>query len=183
MANDSLFAIAARRFFRDPIAIAGIIGVLLLLIPALYAPFIANGRPFLMVTEKGEILLPFLRTFFAPDSTEYFIEQLFNYFALYLPLYFAGALLPKGRRVFRVTTALLLLLPFFLVAPRMDKKDYRIEAQQARFALFAPVPYGPFEMTAEPFERPSKKHWLGCDDVGRSVLSDRKSTLNSSHAT
>ena len=32
MANDSLFAIAAKRFFRDPIAIAGIIGFLLLLL-------------------------------------------------------------------------------------------------------------------------------------------------------
>ena len=35
MANDSLFAIAAKRFFRDPVAIAGIAGVLLLLLPAL----------------------------------------------------------------------------------------------------------------------------------------------------
>ena len=56
--GDSLFAIATRRFFRDRAAIAGIVGVLLLLIPALYAPFIANGRPLL-----GHVLeaLSFLR--------------------------------------------------------------------------------------------------------------------------
>jgi len=47
MASDSLFAIALKRFFRDPMAIAGITGALLLLLPALYAPFIANGRPLL----------------------------------------------------------------------------------------------------------------------------------------
>lgn len=171
MANDSLFAIAVKRFFRDPIAIAGIIGGLLLLIPALYAPFIANGRPFVMISENGEWLFPFWRTLFAPDTTEYFIEQLFNYFALFLPLYCIGAFFRKGRRLFRIAAALLLLLPFLLVSPRMDKIDYRKEAEKARFALFAPVPYGPFEMTAEPFEAPSKRHWLGCDDVGRSVLS------------
>lgn len=170
MANDSLFAIAAKRFVRDPIAIAGMAGALLLLIPALYAPFIANGRPFILIAEDGTLSLPFLRSFFAPDSTEYFIEQLFNYFALYLPLYFIGALFRKGRRFFRMVAAVLLILPFCLVSPRIDKKDYRKEAQTAAFALFAPVPYGPFEMTAEPFEAPSRRHWLGCDDVGRSVL-------------
>ena len=47
--GDSLFSIASRRFFKDPAAIAGMGGVLLLLLPALYAPFIANGRPLLMV--------------------------------------------------------------------------------------------------------------------------------------
>lgn len=171
MANDSLWTIAVKRFFRDPIAIAGIVGVLLLLIPALYAPFIANGRPFIMIAENGEMLFPFWRTFFAPDSTEYFIEQLFNYFALFLPLYFLGSLFRKGARIFRIAAALLLLLPFFLVSPRIDKHDYRKEVQSSSFALFAPVPYGPFEMTAEPFEAPSHRHWLGCDDVGRSVLS------------
>ena len=170
MANDSLFAIAAKRFFRDPIAIAGIIGFLLLLIPALYAPFIANGRPFVMVSANGEWSFPFLHFLFAPDSTEYFVEQLFNYTALFLPLFLAGALLPKGRWIFRTLAALLLLIPFLVCSPRMDKKDYRREAETAKYALFAPIPQGPFEMTAEPFEAPSKKHWLGCDDVGRSVL-------------
>ena len=172
MANDSLFAIAVKRFFRDPAAIAGIIGVMFLLLPALYAPFIANGRPFIMISGKGEILFPFLRCFFAPDSTEYFIEQLFNYLALFLPLCLLSAFFRKSfRRIFRITAAVLLLLPFLFVSPRMDKTDYRKEAQSASFALFAPVPYGPFEMTAEPFEAPSRKHILGCDDVGRSVLS------------
>ena len=168
--GDSLFAIASRRFFRDPAAIAGIVGVLLLLIPALYAPFIANGRPLLMVDSGGRWFFPFLRSFFAPDSTEVIIEQVFNYFALFLPLFLLTRSL-KHRNIWRWTAAVLLLIPFLTVRPKIDKQDYRLLARTARFALFAPIPYGPFEMTAPPFEGPSRRHILGVDDVGRSVAS------------
>lgn len=166
--GDSLFAIATRRFFRDRAAIAGIAGVLLLLIPALYAPFIANGRPLLMVAGGGEVSFPFLRSFFAPDSTEVIIEQIFNYCALFLPLFLLTRPL-KHRKIWRWAAAVLLLIPFLTVRPKIDKQDYRELARTARFALFAPIPYGPFEMTAPPFEGPSRRHILGVDDVGRSV--------------
>lgn len=169
MASDSLFTIASKRFFRDPIAIAGICGFLFLLIPALYAPFIANGRPFILIDGNGLWSFPFLRSFFAPDSTEILIEQLFNFLALYIPLYFLAAFF-KYRKTLRLIGACLLLLPFCLTTPQIDKADYRKAAQEARFSLFAPVPYGPLEMAAAPFEAPSSRHWLGADDVGRSVL-------------
>ena len=152
--GDSLFAIATRRFFRDRAAIAGIVGVLLLLIPALYAPFIANGRPLFMLDSGGHWSFPFFRSFFAPDSTEVIIEQIFNYFALFLPVFFLTIFL-KHRKIWRLAAAGLLLIPFLTVRPRIDKQDYRELARTARFALFAPIPYGPFEMTAPPFEGPS----------------------------
>ena len=168
MENDSLWAIAVKRFFRDPMAIAGIIGCLLLLLPALYAPFIANGRPLFMIDGTGKILFPFLHSFFAPDSSEILIERCFNFLALYIPVFFLCRKW-KYKKIFRIAFALLLLLPFCLVKPRIDKSDYRKYAESARCTLFAPIPYGPFEMTAPPFEGPSKKHILGVDDVGRSV--------------
>ena len=168
--GDSLFAIAFRRFFRDRAAIAGIVGVLLLLIPALYAPFIANGRPLFMLDSGGHLTFPFLHSFFAPDSTEVIIEQIFNYFALFLPVFFLTIFL-KHRKIWRWAAAILLLIPFLTVRPKIDKQDYRELARTARFALFAPIPYGPFEMTAPPFEGPSRRHLLGVDDVGRSVAS------------
>ncbi|MBR2373161.1 MAG: ABC transporter permease [Lentisphaeria bacterium] len=168
MENESLFSIAFRRFFRDPMAIAGMTGVLLLLIPALYAPFIANGRPLFMIDASGGVSMPFLRSFFAPDSTEVIIEQLFNYLAVFLLLFIASCRL-KYRNVFRTAAAVILILPFLFVAPKIDKKDYRSETSKALFTLFAPIPYGPFEMTAPPFEGPSGRHWLGADEVGRSV--------------
>ena len=168
MANDSLFAIACKRFFRDPMAIAGIAGTLLLLLPALYAPFIANGRPLFMIDSEGRVLLPFLHSFFAPDSSEILIERVFNFLALYIPFCLLTGYL-KYRTFFRIAGALLLLIPFLVIQPRIDKIDYRKRAQTARCVLFAPIPYGPFEMTAPPFEGPSKRHILGVDDVGRSV--------------
>ena len=169
MASDSLFAIASKRFFRDPLAIAGMAGLLLLLLPALYAPFLVNGRPFILIDGNGAWSFPFLRSFFAPDTTEILIEQLFNFLALYIPLYFFAGLFRRSGAL-RIAGALLLLFPFFLTAPRIDKQDYRKSASEARFVLFAPVPYGPLEMAAPPFEGPSGTHWLGTDDVGRSVL-------------
>ncbi|MBO5645096.1 MAG: hypothetical protein J6S90_07600, partial [Lentisphaeria bacterium] len=57
------------RFFQSASGIAGISGALLLVIPALYAPFIANARPFFM-TVDGVLSFPFARYLFAPDSPE-----------------------------------------------------------------------------------------------------------------
>ena len=151
-------------------AIAGIIGAGLLILPALYAPFIANGRPLFMVDEGGRVLLPFLRSFFAPDSSEIVIESLFNFLAIYIPFFWLSSFF-RYKKFFRIAGALLLLIPFLMTQVRIDKTDYRREALNAKCVLFAPIPYGPFEMTAPPFEGPSARHILGVDDVGRSVAS------------
>jgi peptide/nickel transport system permease protein len=153
-----------RRFFSSPAATAGAAGIALLLLPALYAPFLANGRPFVLISSDGWDF-PFLRYLFSPDSGERLVNQLFNYLAFLLPL---GLLLRKRKRLLPLC-GLLLLLPFILTPPRIDKTDYRKAADSARRAFFAPVPYGPLEIVAEPCEPPSRKHILGTDNVGRDV--------------
>ena len=73
---------AWRRFWSAPLARIGIFGIIMLVIPALYAPFLVNQRPLLMRSE-GAWSMPFLRYLFAPESPEKLVEQTFNFLALY----------------------------------------------------------------------------------------------------
>ena len=65
----SLFKTFVKRFCQDRIALAGLSFVVLLILIAIYAPFLANGQP-LAVFSGGELSFPAWRSFFAPDSPE-----------------------------------------------------------------------------------------------------------------
>ena len=110
---------ALQKFFVSAPGRMGVVGVFLLVFPALFAPFIANGRPLLMIS-GGEWSLPFIRHFFAPGHTEgdVFVERCFNYLALFVPLAVVVALSVRRRLRLRrwllAILALLLALPFFL---------------------------------------------------------------------
>ncbi len=161
---------AWRRFASDRTALAGLCGIALLLLPALYAPLLANGRPLLFRDPESGWELPFLRYCFAPDSTESLMEQCFNYLALLLPALMMMRVFPRRwRRPAGIGAALLLLLPFLLVPPRLDRTDYRNRAEHGAAAVFAPIPYGPNEIAARPSEPPSLRHWCGADAIGRDV--------------
>ena len=162
---------AWRRFRSAPLARVGISGITLLVIPALYAPFLVNQRPLIMESD-GEWSMPFLRYLFAPESPEKLVEQTFNFLAFYLPLLLLFMLIKqvKTRRILSIAAAILLTIPFFTVPEKMERTDYRTLAESGRIsAIFAPIPYGPFESCAAPFEKPSRRHIFGCDDIGRDV--------------
>ena len=166
---------AVGRFFSSAPGRLGVIGVSLLLLPAIFAPFIANGRPLLTIVD-GRVELPFLRHFFAPSSSdaEIFVEQCFNFLALFLPL---GAVLrlatfraQRSRKWLFPVLAALLLLPFLIVRPRVDKTNYRDgKTPTGSVKIFAPLPYSPFEQVGRPYEPPCARHILGCDSIGRDV--------------
>jgi len=170
-----------RKFRRDRLALTGFWGAVCLFIPALYAPFLANGRPFLCWGGGGNvggggggISSPFLRYLFAPDTTETAVEMLFNYAAIFLPCaLLLGWLLRQKKRLrrwFLAGIAVALIVPFCTVSPRLDRNDYRALVQnQGKSALFAPIPYGPNEIVAPPCQSPDRKHWCGTDTVGRDV--------------
>ncbi len=162
-----------RKFKRDPLAVAGLAGIGLLLFPAIFAPLLANGRPLLLRLPDGSWTAPFWRYLFAPDSTEFIIEQCFNYVLLALPLLLLLRWFRRGRKYIVPPALLLLALPFFLVRAPVDKLNYReLAAQTGYSAVFAPIPYGSSEAgVARPYESPSPQHWLGADEIGRDVAS------------
>ncbi len=175
MSEDRLSApalMAVKRFCRDKLALAGMAGILLIFLPALYAPFIANGRPLCIIGGSG-VTFPFLRFFFAPESSESMVEKLFNFLSLYLPMFICFYLLFRKKKILRYTlnifTALLLFCGFIFSSSVMDKKDYRMVDYGTDTVIFAPIPYGPDEIAGVPYGEPDKKHILGCDDVGRDL--------------
>lgn len=150
-------------FWRSSIPVRiGVIGLALLVLGAIYAPFIANGRPLLAQGSAGWEF-PFWRSFFAPDSPEVLVEKFFNFLSLMLPL---GVLLRRRRKLL-VILAILWLLPFIFVSPKVDKIDYR--RIEYRHAVFSPIPYGPFKLVAKPYSAPDGSHWCGADEIGRDV--------------
>ena len=124
----SPLTMALKRFCRDRLALLGVLGIILILFPAVFAPFIANGKP-LAVISGTRVELPFLHSFFAPESSEVLVEKLFNFFALYLPAVIFFFLVCRGRKLLRMVlcaiTAVLLLCAFIFPEPVMDKQDYR----------------------------------------------------------
>ncbi len=161
---------AWRRYTTDIPAVIGAAGIGGLLLIALLAPFLANGRPLLAQEMDGVWTMPFLRTFFAPDSPEVLIEQVFNYSLLLLIVCGLLHWVPRlWRKYLRIAAAVLLILPFVFTDAKLDKSDYR--SRSYKYVLFAPIPYGPFELAGAPYEGPSAKHWCGLDDVGRDVAS------------
>lgn len=167
-----------RKFKGDKMALFGLIGIIMLFLVALVAPLIANGRP-LILYRNGCLSSPMLYFFFAPDSSEVIVEKLFNYLLIFLPLAFAVSFIFRNYRIkikliILSVIAVLLLFPFIVCKYRLDKTNWRQvhkNLKDGEFAIFTPVPYGPFENVSPPYQKPSFKHWFGTDQIGRDVLS------------
>lgn len=160
------------KFSASSSGVIGLTGVLLLLFPALYAPLIANQRPFIMIAEN-QWSFPFFRYIFAPDSPETLVEQFFNFLAIAIPIFLLFHFTVKKLRtrlMLQAAASIILLIPFFTVKSVLDKRDYRkFCAEKQIKAYFAPIKYGPFEAASSPCSPPDKEHIFGCDDVGRDV--------------
>ncbi|MDR1613438.1 MAG: ABC transporter permease [Planctomycetota bacterium] len=81
-----------KKFLRTRGGKAGLIMIVLFLLIALFAPFLAHRLPFYWRdAASGEVLFPLLREFFAPsDTTEPFLEAGINFLLLFIPLSFAA---------------------------------------------------------------------------------------------
>ena len=144
---------AVSRFISSGSGVVGVVGIAFILIPALYAPLAANGRPFYMYDAEG-FSMPFLRYIFAPDSPEFLVEQFFNFAAIFIPAALFICFVCK-RKFWRLVLCgvffCALLVPFCTVKSVIDKRDYReLCARPGVRSLFAPVRYGPFEAKSAP---------------------------------
>ncbi|MGE4565187.1 MAG: ABC transporter permease [Victivallaceae bacterium] len=172
--NGNMFRAAFRRFRSDPLAVTGGIGIVLLLVLALAAPLLANSKPFYLRLPDGGVSFPFVRFIFAPESPEFLIEQIFNYILLAAIWFGFLRLLPGISRKLRYRLllggAILILIPFATVPRKLDRTDYHeLAARPGVQAVFAPIPYGPFETVARAYQAPSPQHLCGTDDIGRDV--------------
>lgn len=50
-------------------------------------------------------------------------------------------------------------------------RDFPRQKQEEDWALMPPIPFGPLKTSSEVLEQPSARHWLGTDQVGRSLAS------------
>ena len=76
MAESAYIHSIRKKFFSSRSAVSGVAGIIFLLIPAIFAPLIANGRPLLLIDGEGTWSMPFLRFFFAPESSEVWLEKM-----------------------------------------------------------------------------------------------------------
>lgn len=161
------------RFKSDKLAWGALISLGVLLFIALAAPFIANPRPLLQYTPQDGLTVPFLRSYLAPESTEFCIEQLFNYALPALLILLLTRITIKRallRKIVRIALLLLLALPFLLTPAKLERVDYRNQKLPAgSWRIMAPLPYGPFEQVGQPLQSPCPTHWLGSDELGRDL--------------
>ena len=166
----------------------GLVLVGALFLVAIFAPVVASSKPILMSLD-GELRSPVLREIFAPaESPEAGLERIFNFalvllagcVLLLLPLYLVvrrRGVRPTRRAIVVALAALtvVVLCPFLLVRPKLDKTDYRTLVAQGKesgaWAVWAPIPHGPFEQPSKPYQAPDYVHLMGTDKVGRDVLS------------
>ena len=173
------------QFRRDRCAVVGLVLVIVLFIVAISAPILANNKPLLM-RYRGAWSSPMLRELFAPmESPEKTLEVVFNLALVVVALSAASAALAWPLRragVVRMTRSRALLalcvivavaiIPFCLVKPRLDKTNYRdlLSGDKGGWAIWAPIPYSPFEQPFGPYKPPGIGRLMGTDKVGRDVL-------------
>lgn len=156
----------------DLMAQIGLSAISLIIAAAVFAPVIANGKP-LLVHLGGAWSSPALQALFAPESPELIVEKVFNFLMLLIPCALLTGFPFKRRWRLLGLLALLLAMPFATTGSRIDKTDWRTIATEMKggdFAVFAPVRYGPFDTAGTPYEKSTKEHIFGCDQVGRDVF-------------
>jgi peptide/nickel transport system permease protein len=168
-----------REFTKNKLNIVSLVLIIILFALAVFAPFLANDKPF-MVRVDGKLMFPLFSSLTASDYS-IFLAAVVGIWQLILIRKNRRNIEPSARghilaRQLLINGVLLVVgcvLLYILVPRKLDATDYRelISAGRASDAIFAPIPYGYARTNLQVREQPpGKEHWLGTDDVGSDVL-------------
>jgi len=145
----------------------------ILVIAAVFAPFLANSMPLIM-SKDGEVSMPVLRYLDTEDAA------VLAAFVTLIGLW----LLPMHLKlrswlmwIVGVTAAVAVLASLMLKPPQLIiYDDFRTAAYtEVDWRLMPPIPYAPTDylrdQRALPLQAPSIQHWLGTEENGGDVLS------------
>ena len=163
--HEGYLARIRRHFARDYFARYGLRMIGFLFCLAALAPFLANSHALLRIAD-GRTSFPVFQS----------LEPIEWRYLIYVPL--ATVIYLLRRRLAGHAGPAFVALLLFVVAvestlalrsPFNDPTNDR--DRPASFKLLAPIPYSPFEGTADQFVAPSGKHLCGTDLIGRDIAS------------
>ncbi len=166
-------------FAKNKFTIVWLAVIIFLFLIAVFAPFLANDKPFVIRIE-GQWHFPLFRNLTASDYS-IFLAAGVAFVQFLLVLRNRRRIDPSIRtsvfwRQITVNASIILLgtVLFYIFIPhRLDATDYKamVASGKAADAVFAPVPYGYGRTDLKVRESPPNgQHWLGTDDVGSDVL-------------
>jgi peptide/nickel transport system permease protein len=168
-----------RRFRKSRLNRVGLAFIMFMFALAVFAPFLANDKPFVICIE-GHLGFPLFAGLTRNDyciflaATVAIVQMLLvrrNRRRVDPSL--RGSVLSRQITVSSTAVVLGCVLIYAFVPWRLDAADYKgmLASDRADAAVFAPVPYGYGRVDLDVCEQPpSRHHWLGTDDVGSDVL-------------
>ncbi len=164
------------RAFRRKGAQTGLVLIGIVLLAAVFAPFIANSHP-LLISEEGRVYSPLLR-FLTPLDV-----SLVLIFFVTVPLFFLHIRIRSKFLIFIAATVLILVGSYVFISPPQltvyEQYREKTAANAYQWVVLAPIPYSPKDYQRDrgdtglvaPLAAVQGTHWLGTDVNGADVLS------------